>query len=421
MPIIEKFNFSQALLNQKLEQKENSTTKIDSRISDYFDYIYTYPPKIRIKWSTFDDLNRNDPLTKEKDFSFDDFANIENKAISNKYYGKVSQYADSYLYKVTSSRFFSKKTKKIQAELSNIPIYVILNGQREIVLSKPSNLLGSKNIEALFRQILYEQSGSFDQGTEKKQQLGLFFLSRTDAENYLHEIAELDIEGTQTVGLSLHCISLGCAYNITREFHPGLDFRFVPKLEEVRDLLENKISKAGTIIENEQHPLRSRKRDFSSLQKNGSFKGVPIYIVQLDQLPDNFDYVFFEKTQAENFIKQAKKNASLPKRGKTIKTKIFLYNLEDFLEDFEDRLENENSKEKSVPGAETPLSNNINLIAGRRYNFEKPYFITPPERLEELIGLTQNYKKNVIKDAGQSLNLKFRLLKRFVGVFFSVS
>ena len=82
---------------------------------------------------------------------------------------------------------------------------------------------------------------------------------------------------------------------------------------------------------------------------------------------------------------------------------------------------NENSKEKSVPGAETPLSNNINLIAGRRYNFEKPYFITPPERLEELIGLTQNYKKNVIKDAGQSLNLKFRLLKRFVGVFFSVS
>ena len=119
MPIIEKFNFSQALLNQKLEQKENSTTKIDSRISDYFDYIYTYPPKIRIKWSTFDDLNRNDPLTKEKDFSFDDFANIENKAISNKYYGKVSQYADSYLYKVTSSRFFSKKTKKIQAEFVN--------------------------------------------------------------------------------------------------------------------------------------------------------------------------------------------------------------------------------------------------------------------------------------------------------------
>ena len=90
MPIIEKFNFSQILLNQTIQQNENITAKLDSKISDYFDYIYTYPPKLRIKWSTIDNLNK-DPLTKEAlsdQYSFDEleedqaFTSAENKAIA---------------------------------------------------------------------------------------------------------------------------------------------------------------------------------------------------------------------------------------------------------------------------------------------------------------------------------------------------
>ena len=48
---------------------------------------------------------------------------------------------------------------------------------------------------------------------------------------------------TKTVGLSIHCISLDSAYKITREYHPGIDFRFVPDLREVKGLLNNKINK----------------------------------------------------------------------------------------------------------------------------------------------------------------------------------
>ena len=74
------------------------------------------------------------------------------------------------------------------------------------------------------------------------QQLGFFFMSRSDAETYLQEIAKVDTNGTETVGLAIHCISLDSAYNITREHHPGIDFRIVPDLQEVKDFLTTHIN-----------------------------------------------------------------------------------------------------------------------------------------------------------------------------------
>lgn len=377
MPIIEKFNFSQILLNQTIQQNENITAKLDSKISDYFDYIYTYPPKLRIKWSTIDNLNE-DPLTKEAlsdQYSFDEleeyqaFTSAENKAISKKY--TFSQYGEGYLSKIASSNFFAKKTKTIQAELENIPIYAILNGQREIVLSKPSNLLGSKTIQTFFDQTIYNQFGSFDQSVEKKQQLGLFFLNSEDADNYLQEIARLDAEGTQTVGLSIHCTNLKSAYRVTREYHPGIDFRFVPKLEEIKNLLESK-----------------------TFQNNEYFKGVPIYIVKLadGSSKNSLNYVFFEKTQADEFIKIKKVNS-------------IISNLEDLLEEMEDERWGKDVKEKP----------SVNLEVKNAY-----YFVTPSESLKEVIEFNDTYQRNVIRDFGQTLNLKFRIFKRYAGVFFSV-
>ena len=52
--------------------------------------------------------------------------------------------------------------------------------------------------------------------------MGLFFFNYLDAEKYLKEVARSDFEGTQTVGLSVHSISLDSAYKITREHHPGI-------------------------------------------------------------------------------------------------------------------------------------------------------------------------------------------------------
>jgi hypothetical protein len=64
----------------------------------------------------------------------------------------------------------------------------------------------------------------------------MFFLDSVDAKKYLEETARADFQGTQTVGLSIQCISLKSAYKITREYHPGIDFRFIPNFEEIKEL-----------------------------------------------------------------------------------------------------------------------------------------------------------------------------------------
>ena len=127
-----------------------------------------------------------------------------------------------------------------------------LNGNGEIILNKPSNGLAQKNLNSLLNENVYDFCGGFDSKVEKRQQLGLFFLSRSDAEVYLKAVAQADIDGTQTVGLSINCIGLDAAYKVTREHHPGVDFRFVPDLAEVQNFLSTYVNKQDVVIEEEQ-------------------------------------------------------------------------------------------------------------------------------------------------------------------------
>ena len=149
----------------------------------------------------------------------------------------LKDFVDGYLNKTLSSNFYNKKTKTIQEALAPVPVFVILNGHKEIALSKPINFSRSKVQPNLIKQATYNSCGTFDPLIESHPKLGFFFLNQQDAEHYLQEVAKSDIEGTRTVGLSIHCISLNSAYSITREHHPGVDFRFVPDYKEVKNIL----------------------------------------------------------------------------------------------------------------------------------------------------------------------------------------
>ena len=46
--------------------------------------------------------------------------------------------------------------------------------------------------------------GSFDPRFNRAHKLGLIFFNRADAEFYLREIASIDPQGTDRVGLSIH-------------------------------------------------------------------------------------------------------------------------------------------------------------------------------------------------------------------------
>jgi len=313
MTIIEKCNES-ACPNVQVNYQGNfqaGNVSPRSNFIDYFDYLYSYPPKFKIKWGAIDEF-KGDRFFKynygvlEQSFPFIDFtedwrsSEAVQEAKPEKY--EISQYIDGFLDKLNSSKFYASKTGSIQKALANIPVYVILNGQGEIVLNKSSTAVKTSGLRGMVSQVGYDFCGAFDQNVEKSQQLGLIFMAFEDAENYLHEVARTDIDGTQRLGLSIHCIGLDAAYKITREFHPGVDFRFVPSFSEVKGLLNKEISDSNFVVDIEQQQLRFRRRAvniFPYLGKLGSqispassflqhkeyFKGVPIYIVQVSNTP----------------------------------------------------------------------------------------------------------------------------------------
>ena len=127
-------------------------TEFNRKTTDYFDYLYSYPPKIQIKWNTLDELNEDlfigtnygvlEHSVPFIDFLEDWFFNeASEEAVAQNY--PISKYFTGFVEKINSSNFFLKKTKKLQAALVNVPVYAVLNGQGEIVLSKPSNFFCS--------------------------------------------------------------------------------------------------------------------------------------------------------------------------------------------------------------------------------------------------------------------------------------
>jgi len=472
------------------ELQTGSSTK-DSKAVNFFELLYSYPSKFKIKWNALDELKEDLFLPSNYDvlehsFPFIDyiddwlFSSNGEEAQSNDGYN-FKDLREGFLDKRYSSNFYQKQTTSIQKTLASVPIYVILNGLDEIVLTKPRNFEGSQSFNTSVKQVIYDYCGAFDSSLEKRQQVGFFFTNRVDAETYLQEIARSDVNGTETVGLSIHCIGLDSAYNITREHHPGIDFRIIPDLQEVKDLLTKNISKSSIIVEDEQQQLRFRRRSVnlisplgelgrllspssSFLQRDEYFKGVPIYIVQTINAPTNiavnqyfnllglldvtygrfiqtFDsllgcghnwimqgslkdagcsdqftnYVFFSEQSAEQFVKQngnsiARYPGSRTSNAEALvrKPKIYVYNLEDFIELWEEKI----------------LSDKDNNSSKTIFNAKETLFIPPEFNYREAQNFFESNDSNsvtrVTNQILKTISVKSKVFTSFVGILFSV-
>jgi len=475
--------------NSELIQLEPLTK---SKTLDFFEDLYSYPPKFTVKWSSLDEF-KDDLFLKhnygvlEHSIPFIDYiedwfftGSSNNEALAENY--STQEYLQGFLNKVNTSNFYTSKTKEIQTTLSTVPVFVILNGHGEVILSKPAAIVGSNNIRTILNKVVYNYCGAFDSNIESRNKLGFFFLSPSDADVYLEEIAKTDIEGTKTLGLSIHCIGLDAAYRITREHHPETDFRFVPNFTEVKDLLIKSIGTSDSIVEDEQQQLRFRRRTVnlfpyleklgkafsisnSFLHRNEYFKGVPIYVVQVsdksrnllaesyyttigildniygrfiqsvdypmgfghnwimqgsiqeneDQKTKNLtNYIFFEEKQALNFIKKQGRKINRYKGSRTSniafmvrKPKIYIYNLEDFLEGWEQNIQ-DRLEQASVQSEDTI------------FNAKASYFIPQKETADKVFNIKENNNVTFVKSVKQTLNVKVKVLKQFVGMFFSV-
>jgi len=524
MPIIENYSSSyyinelddcvgtfQAKVKQKSDSEnfeiEKKGTK--SKKLEWFELLYGYPPQFKIKWENLDEL-KQDTLVKSKtgilehsfpfmNFSDDDFLPESAKVGVGENY-TMSQYFDGYLDKVNTTNFYKQKTKDLQSALRKIPVFVILNSNGEIVLAKPNSevrvptwqqikkggplktktkRLRKQNLQNIFNEKIYDFCGAFDSRVEKASQLGLFFMSWDDADAYLKEVATSDINGTRAVGLSIHYVGLDAAYRITREHHPGIDFRFIPDLNAVKNLLVQDIGKADSIVADEQQQLRVSPRGInlfpflgkygrsisvgtSFVQKNEYFKGVPVYIVQISENPrnllfeqyfkvvgtlDNFygksiksfnslfgfgnnsiiegpqqggnkskklvNYIFFDKDQAGTFVKKQGRKVARYSGSRTPnlellvrKPKIFIYNLEDLIESWEDKL-------KVEALGSTKSQSNKSLL-----NAKTNYFIPPVIDTNEILSFKDTSQTfNKWQQIKTSFSVKARVLKRSLSMW----
>lgn len=479
-------NSSSVKLTEIAKENFQGSGKKSFKTAEFFEYLYTYPPKVKVKWDELDELH-DDLLVShnygvlEHSFPFMDyihhwlFRSTPSTALTQEYTREDLKKA--FLDRRYSSNFYSKETKEIQTNLASIPVFVILNGYKEIALTKPENLYRSKDLTGYFKQVAYSISGVSDTYTEKRKSLGFFFFNKEDAQKQLEEIAKTDGSGTNLLGLSIHCIGLDSAYQVTREHHPDVDFRFVPNLKDLKTLLTQQLRSRYLIVDETQHQLRFRPRSVnmfpylgklgsiispktSFLQRSEYFKGVPIYVVQVTNKPRNiifeqyfqvigfmdsawgrfiqyFDniigfghnwimqgslveagttdrftnYVFFNKEQAQNFVKAKGRSVARYSGSRTSnveffvrKPKIYIHNLEDFLELWEDRITNRPRRYKSA------------VYAG------KTYFVAPQETFDEVNELEALSKQNkLVSNVKQTLNIKYRKFKSFLDIFFGVS
>ena len=93
------------------------------------------------------------------------------------------------------------------------------------------------------------------------------------------------------------------------------------------------------------------------------------------------------------------------------KPKILVYNLEDFLESWEEKIQ------LATYSSETPL-------IGTMFNAEQILFVPPEHNYKEAQLFFESYNSNfgtrITKQVFQQINVKYRVFKSFVGILFSI-
>ena len=93
-----------------------------SKVIEFFDDIYTYPPKFNVKWDSVDELHTDLFMSYNyralehslpfMDILTDFFKHEQESKISDPKYSSNS-YIEGYVNKIVSTKFYSKQTKQI--------------------------------------------------------------------------------------------------------------------------------------------------------------------------------------------------------------------------------------------------------------------------------------------------------------------
>ena len=400
------------------------TTDESETVAYFLADLYTYPssPSYKIAWNLIDPEMSSKilkPIRTVTPERFVDTRELIDKFISADWYSKKTKSLLASLqavpvYVVVNGQYESvvATTKSGKSALNTTigqdfekdSVFEIDAAQRSF-----SKRIGSKRIV----------KKAF---SPKSKKFGFIFFDRDEAELYVKAMAESSDNsqysrrgtGIEKVGLSIHCVTLAHAFLMVKHFTQTIAFRYVPQLTDVARLL---------------HPEKTvHGLEYLDSNKKGRIKGVPIYLLQFrykprknridirDKISDLtvglreavisgsdtvirpniakkerhikfekftkynpkgvINYVLFNKDEAIALVDKC--NRWLPISDfenssglKTDYTTIYTYNLEDFLETWEESL----------------LSETTTLSRGGN----KPIYFIPSERSRNDVG--QYYEK----------------------------
>jgi hypothetical protein len=205
--------------------------------------------------------------------------------------------------------------------LREVPVYSVVNGVGEIIVSSPRSLKTLNFFDWVYERYFNNFIWEKDEGPVN---LALYFMNEEDAKLYLHEICVGDPRGVQEYGLGIQCSGLDKYYHLNRTAPPKTQVKLIGDLKEVDIVVK--------YIKN-----KSPKVNPKQLYTSNSFKGTPIYVVHgfgrdhvgvigvAGHEKDPHELVFFNKTVLDYHLRLS--------RPRYPKPTFEIYNLESYLLD----------------------------------------------------------------------------------------
>ena len=242
--------------------------------------------------------------------------------------------------------------------LNYLPLFTISNNFGQMVISEPPTDL---NISRHSR--FYYSENNYRNNTY----YGFFFTNYRDAQEYMMHIEK--VYKLKQNNLKVFTCNFTTYYNVMRRFDNHINFRLIPDLKEISQLIKN--------YRYYRHTSFYKKQNFG----RNYFQGQPLYFIKNGSM--DFSYDFSKKlTQPStclflNYgdavrVSNKLKNDSL--NSKKQKTTICVYNLESFIEDQLKAEYNNSSPFLVLPSKESYLfvkqqhSQKINLISYSSYS-----------------------------------------------------
>lgn len=176
---------------------------------------------------------------------------------------------DSYLFSILRKQFLSNPNQKLIEHLSinKLPIFTIINNLNQIILSESSNeVLVSKHfIDRVYN--LYSKYFLSDITNRIKYQ-ALFFISPNDASEYKEYLNNKNIFINQNNIINLFITRLDVYYNLMKIRMKYVDFRLIPDLEELGNLVSHYQYYKNIQFHKHQYCVKM------------AFQGQPIYFIQ---------------------------------------------------------------------------------------------------------------------------------------------